>query len=179
MLGSALGAAVLPTLADDLPLDEAFVLIGVICLAAAVASGVFLRSTPEELARRAAPRASGGPGRMTVVRDRRILGVSLAGALVQLPSVALLSFAPLLLVQESGESAAAAEISRPRFMGPGCITIAWSGSTARRRASNPNLRLYSMGLGKNEHEPPDIRSRCTRSIMTASGCHCSSVSSRW
>jgi sugar phosphate permease len=108
MLGSALGAAVLPTLADDLPLDEAFVLIGVICLAAAVASGVFLRSTPEELARRAAPRASGGPGRMTVVRDRRILGVSLAGALVQLPSVALLSFAPLLLVQESGESAAAA-----------------------------------------------------------------------
>jgi sugar phosphate permease len=108
MLGSALGAAILPTLADDLPLDEAFLLVGGICLAAAVASGVFLRSTPEEVARRAAPRESGGPGRLSVLRDRRIPGASLAGALVQLPSTALLSFAPLLLVTQSGESPAAA-----------------------------------------------------------------------
>jgi MFS family permease len=88
MLGSALGAAILPTLADDLPLDEAFLLVGGICLAA--------------------PRESGGPGRLSVLRDRRIPGASLAGALVQLPSTALLSFAPLLLVTQSGESPAAA-----------------------------------------------------------------------
>ena len=36
-----------------------------------------------------------------------------------------------------GESAASAEISRPRFMGPGCRTTAWSGSIARRCASSP------------------------------------------
>lgn len=82
---------------------------------------------------------------------------------------------------ERGESAASAEISSPRFIGPGCITIACGARVARRRGSSPYLRVYSSGLGKNAPPPlplPLIRSRCTRSIMIASGATSRSVASR-
>ena len=77
------------------------------------------------------------------------------------------------------ESAASAEISSPRFIGPGCSTIACSGSRARRRASRPYRRVYSSGLGKNPPPALDIRSRWTRSIMMASGFSSARTSSRW
>src|SRR5680860_257062 len=38
---------------------------------------------------------------------------------------------------ERAESATVAEISMPRFIGPGCMTIAWSGSRFIRRVSRP------------------------------------------
>ena len=51
----------------------------------------------------------------------------------------------------------------PRFIGPGCMTIALSPSIAMRRASRPYRREYSRADGKN---PPAMRSRWTRSIIT-------------
>ena len=68
-------------------------------------------------------------------------------------------------IVDRGESATSAAISTPLFIGPGCITIACSGSSAIRSPSRPYLRLYSRTLGK---KASDIRSCCTRSIMTTS-----------
>ena len=69
----------------------------------------------------------------------------------------------------AGESAAAEEISRPRFMGPGCmmmVSFMPSLSSARRRSSSkPQRREYSRVVGKND---AFIRSPWTRSIITAS-----------
>ena len=64
-----------------------------------------------------------------------------------------------------GESAASAEISSPRFIGPGCMTMACSGSCAMRSPSSPYRRLYSRTLGKYA---AFIRSCWTRSIITTS-----------
>src|SRR5690606_18125811 len=44
---------------------------------------------------------------------------------------------------ERTESATSAAISTPRFIGPGCMTMACSGSSAMRSASRPWRRLYS------------------------------------
>src|SRR5215204_2592687 len=63
------------------------------------------------------------------------------------------------------ESATSAVISSPRFMGPGCMTIACSGNRPMRSTSSPYRRVYSRALGK---KAACIRSRCTRSIITAS-----------
>src|SRR5699024_7765392 len=65
------------------------------------------------------------------------------------------------------ESAAAAEISRPRFIGPGCmINVGVFAMVLYRSFVSPQPRVYSAAEGKKS---PDIRSACTRSIMTASG----------
>jgi len=40
-------------------------------------------------------------------------------------------------IVDRGESATSAAISTPRFMGPGCMTMAWPGSSAIRPASSP------------------------------------------
>ena len=66
---------------------------------------------------------------------------------------------------ERAESATSAAISTPRFIGPGCMTMAWSGSRAMRAASSPYRRLYSRTLGKYAAV---IRSCWTRSIITTS-----------
>src|SRR5215469_8471233 len=60
----------------------------------------------------------------------------------------LTPFATCSTIVERGESATSAAISTPRFIGPGCITIACSGSRAIRAASRPYLRLYSRTVGK-------------------------------
>lgn len=67
-------------------------------------------------------------------------------------------------VQRS-ESATWAVISMPRFIGPGCITMACSGIFAMRSPSSPYRREYSRSVGK---KAAFMRSRCTRSIITAS-----------
>ncbi len=69
---------------------------------------------------------------------------------------------------ERGESAASAEISSPRFIGPGCMTMVWAGSFDRREPSRPNRREYSAGEGKKAAPPPVIRSSWMRSIISAS-----------
>ena len=51
-------------------------------------------------------------------------------------------------IVERTESATSAAISTPLFIGPGCMTMACSGSLAIRAASSPYLRLYSRTLGK-------------------------------
>src|SRR5690606_32107128 len=63
-------------------------------------------------------------------------------------------FATCSTTTDRTESAASAEISSPRFIGPGCITIAWSGSIASRRESNPYARVYSRALGKKPVPDP-------------------------
>src|SRR5262245_59486312 len=68
-------------------------------------------------------------------------------------------------IVDLGESATSAAISTPRFIGPGCITMAWSGNSAIRSQSRPYLRRYSRTVGKYAS---DIRSCCTRSIITTS-----------
>ena len=68
-------------------------------------------------------------------------------------------------IVDRGESATSAAISTPRFIGPGCITIACSGSSAIRPVSSPYRRRYSRMLGKYAAL---IRSCCTRSIITTS-----------
>src|ERR1039457_1730641 len=49
----------------------------------------------------------------------------------------LTPFVTCSTITERAESATSAAISMPRFIGPGCMTIAWSGSTAMRAASRP------------------------------------------
>src|ERR1019366_3677019 len=49
---------------------------------------------------------------------------------------------------DRGEPATSAAISTPRFIGPGCITMACSASCAIRATSRPYRRLYSRTLGK-------------------------------
>src|SRR5581483_9962067 len=44
-------------------------------------------------------------------------------------------------IVERSESATSAAISTPRFIGPGCMTMAWPGSRAIRSASSPLRRL--------------------------------------
>ena len=77
------------------------------------------------------------------------------------------------LVVLRGESAAAGLISRPRFIGPGCMTTGSSSRAprpavrrAKRSSVSPQVRVYSPADGK---KAPPIRSAWTRSIMTASG----------
>src|SRR5262249_15737313 len=50
-------------------------------------------------------------------------------------------------IVDLGESATSAAISTPLFIGPGCITMAWSGRRAILSPSRPYLRLYSRTLG--------------------------------
>ena len=52
------------------------------------------------------------------------------------------------IVDRRGSSATSAAISIPRFIGPGCMTIARSGSSAIRVRSSPYRRLYSRADGK-------------------------------
>ena len=68
---------------------------------------------------------------------------------------------------DRAESATSGAISMPRFIGPGCITIACSDRARARSASSPYRREYSRSDGKNESF---MRSRCTRSIITTSVC---------
>src|SRR6185312_13513919 len=51
-------------------------------------------------------------------------------------------------IVERTESATSAPISMPRFIGPGCMTMACSGSSAIRPESSPYRRLYSRMVGK-------------------------------
>ena len=69
------------------------------------------------------------------------------------------------IVDRRGSSATSAAISIPRFIGPGCMTMASSGSSPIRCRSSPYRRLYSRSDGKYAWP---IRSRCTRSIITTS-----------
>ncbi len=73
------------------------------------------------------------------------------------------------------ESAAAAEISSPRFMGPGCMTIVSGPRSASRASSRPQMRAYSRGFGKKAAR---MRSAWIRSIITASGFPSASAASR-
>src|SRR5262249_20958684 len=53
---------------------------------------------------------------------------------------AIRTMTPLLTcatIVDRGESATSAAISTPGFIGPGCMTMAWSGSSAIRPASSP------------------------------------------
>ena len=75
-------------------------------------------------------------------------------------------FATCSSTVERGESAASAEISSPRFIGPGCITMLSAPRAASRRASSPQRREYSRSVGK--YAAP-MRSSWIRSIMSASG----------
>ena len=59
-----------------------------------------------------------------------------------------------------GRSATSAAISTPRFMGPGCMTMAPSGSRSARSAVRPNSAVYSRRLGTSASV---MRSRCMRS----------------
>src|ERR1017187_10897258 len=68
-------------------------------------------------------------------------------------------------ITESGPSATAESISTPRFIGPGCITIASFFARRRRSGVRPNSSKYSLSDGKPRPPP---RSFCTRSIMTTS-----------
>ena len=66
-------------------------------------------------------------------------------------STAIRTLTPLATcstIVDRGESATSAAISTPRFIGPGCITMACSGSSAIRLASSPYRRRYSRTLGK-------------------------------
>ena len=63
-------------------------------------------------------------------------------------------------------SAATEEISRPRFIGPGCSTGASSASRSSRRRAQPVAR--SRTRARSGSSRAVIRSRCTRSIITAS-----------
>ena len=80
----------------------------------------------------------------------------------------LTPFATCSTIVDRALSATSALISRPRFIGPGCMTMASSLSTPSRRPSRPYRLLYSRALGKKP--PPDrfIRSRCTRNAITTS-----------
>ena len=83
-------------------------------------------------------------------------------------STAIRTATPLVTcstITERSLSATSAVISMPRTIGPGCMTIVWSWRVAIRRPSSPYRREYSRAVGKN---PPFIRSRWTRSIITAS-----------
>src|SRR6185436_11237894 len=70
-----------------------------------------------------------------------------------------------LRMTERELSAASAEISRPRFMGPGCMMIVPLTSVARRSRVRPKKRTYSPVDGKS---PACCRSSWSRSIMTTS-----------
>ena len=78
---------------------------------------------------------------------------------------------------EWAESAASAQTSSPRFIGPGCMRMAPRPSAASRSAFRPNWREYSSGEGKKPPPALDMRSRWTRSIMTASGLRARTSSS--
>ena len=69
------------------------------------------------------------------------------------------------ITERSSESATSAAISTPRFIGPGCMTMAWSAMASSRRPSSPYSRAYSRRDGKN---PARCRSSWTRSIITTS-----------
>src|SRR5262249_22054097 len=71
----------------------------------------------------------------------------------------LTPLAPCPTIVERGESATSGVISIPRFIGPGCMTIACPGSIRIRAASSPYRREYSRTDGKYASS---IRSRCTR-----------------
>src|SRR6202044_271138 len=83
-------------------------------------------------------------------------------------STAMRTLTPLATcstIVDRAESATSAAISTPRFIGPGCITMACSGSCAIRATSRPYRRLYSRTLGKYA---AFIRSCWTRIIMITS-----------
>ena len=66
-------------------------------------------------------------------------------------STAIRTLTPLATcstIVDRAESATSAAISTPRFIGPGCMTMACSGSRAIRAPSSPYRRLYSRTLGK-------------------------------
>ena len=66
-------------------------------------------------------------------------------------STAIRTLTPLATcstIVDLSESATSAAISTPRFIGPGCITMASSGSCLSRAVSSPYRRLYSRTLGK-------------------------------
>src|SRR5699024_2431936 len=107
---------------------------------------------------------------------RRVLS---AGATASnMYSTAIRTATPLVtcsVMTARGESAACAEISNPRFIGPGCMMIARSPRRWARALSSPSYRAYSIAEGKNPRSL--IRSACTRSIMIASA-RSSTASSR-
>src|SRR3990172_10632334 len=68
-------------------------------------------------------------------------------------------------ITERGPSATAESISSPRFIGPGCMTIASGLAYASFSGVRPYRLKYSCALGTSE---PCMRSRCRRSIMMTS-----------
>ena len=69
------------------------------------------------------------------------------------------------VITARGRSATSAAISTPRFIGPGCITSACSGSRATRLRSRPNRALYSRSDGTSASV---WRSSCIRRRYTTS-----------
>ncbi len=64
------------------------------------------------------------------------------------------------ITTDRGRSATSAAISTPRFMGPGCMTMAFSPSSSTRRRVRPKQAVYSRSEGSSASV---IRSRCIRS----------------
>ena len=65
----------------------------------------------------------------------------------------------------AGPSATSVAISTPRFIGPGCMTIASGFARSQPRRGQAVARVV---LADGGQEPPAIRSSCMRSIMTTS-----------
>jgi len=70
-------------------------------------------------------------------------------------------------ITDCGPSATSEEISMPRFMGPGCMTIASALASFKRGAVSPKRAKYSAPSGI---DASSMRSFWMRSIITTSAC---------
>ncbi|MGI9001342.1 MAG: MFS transporter [Pseudonocardia sp.] len=80
-LGAALAAVVLPPIAGSAGVPGVFAALAVGCLVVAAAVAIWVREPPDRPARRVRPAATVG----TVLADRRLLRLSLAGLLLVVP----------------------------------------------------------------------------------------------
>jgi MFS family permease len=106
MLGAAAGALVLPSIAVALSVPHVFVTLALACGAGALIAAVFLRRPPDR------PRTAEGarPGARSVLRNRAVIALAGAAALLQLTGVSLIGFTSILLVQELDWSVLAAGV---------------------------------------------------------------------
>src|SRR5262245_35700732 len=74
-------------------------------------------------------------------------------------------FVTCCVITEPGSSDGSTAISTPRFIGPGCMISAWSGSAPARSGVSPKRLVYSRRLGTNDSV---IRSCCIRSRYSTS-----------
>ena len=111
---------------------------------------------------RARPRTPSRPARW------RSIGCVAPSAPSSSNSTAMRTATPLAtcwVITAPGSSAGSTRISTPRFIGPGCITRAWSGSRRARSGVRPKRALYSRRLGTSASV---MRSRCIRNRYSTS-----------